>query len=125
MPPNLTAIKLKYTAYLLALLLLYAAGLRLALFLASLSPEWLAGLIAFIYFPVGILGGFFYFCDLAAKKYETTLTSLTNSEPARLKLTHALENWYLVTGLLFIFSFVAIVFLFGGADLLKLLPENI
>ena len=124
MPPNLTAIKLKYTAYTLALLLIYAAGLRLALFLASLSPEWLAGLIAFIYFHVGILGGFFYFGYLAAKKYETILTSLTNSEPARLKLTHALENWYLVTVLLFILASVAIVFLFGGAEILNLMPEN-
>lgn len=124
MPLNLTAIKLKYSAYLLALLLIYATGLRLALFLASLSPEWLARLIAFIYFHIGILGGFFYFGYLAVKKYETTLTSLALSEPARLKLNHALENWYLVTVLLFILASVAIVFLCGGAEILNLLPEN-
>lgn len=106
MPSNLTAIKLKYTAYNLALLLFYAAGLRLALFLASLSPEWLSGLIAFIYFPVGILGGFFYFEYLAVKKYEALLTSLTNTEPARLKLDHALGNCYFVNMLLFILSSV-------------------
>ena len=122
---NLTEIKFMYTLCNLALILLYAGGLRLALLLASLSPEWLAGLIAFIYFPVGILGGFFYFGYLAAKKYEALLTSLTNTEPARLKLDHALGKCYFGNMLLFILASVAIVFLCGGAEILALIPEDI
>lgn len=124
---NLTEIKFMYTLCNLALILLYAGGLRLALLLASLSPEWLAGLIAFLYFLFGILGGFgfFYFGYLTVKKFETILTTLAHTEPSLQKLQHTLENWYLVNILIFILSTVAIVFFFGGADLLNLIPEGI